>query len=144
MSFTTPKTNWALTNTDGSKQYFNIEDYARIAGNIQAAWDFATGVRYELGVPLTMPTLGYPDIPAAAVFNAVEENLEHLADKTYKPADYTDGRIFAGDGNDRTWTYDELNRIEGLTGEIYDGLGKADAMTQYLGQPDFYLGDLYL
>jgi hypothetical protein len=138
MAWIAPKTDWMLG------RFFNIVDYARITGNLQTTWDFASAMRYELGSPIIMATLDYAGIPSKDVFNAVERNLESLANKTYKPSDYTNGRIFVGDGNDKTWTYDELNRIENLTSEIYTGLVLADAGAPYTAQYNFYCGSLYL
>lgn len=144
MAWTTPKTSWAVFNPDGSRQYFNPSDYSRIIGNLQTAWNFLAGLGYRLGTMLGMRPMDYSGIPISADCNAVEGNLEALAAGPYTPPDYTAGRIFAGDGNDRTWDYGELNRIEGLTGEIYTGMVNADARTPFCGQSDFYAGNLML
>ena len=144
MAWATPKTDWATQNSDGSRQYFNPDDYSRIVGNLQVAWNFLTGLGYVLGAWISMRAINYTSIPTAADCNSVEECLETLAAGPYTPPDYTEGRTFAGDGNDRTWDYTELNRIEGLTGEIYIGMVNADASAPYCGEFDFYCGGLFL
>lgn len=144
MAWISPKTDWALVSTDGSKQYFNITDYSRIIGNIQYISAFATESLHMSIILLAMAALDVTSIPGKDIFNAVERNIEALAAVIYTPPAFKAGRVFLGDGSDKTWLYGDLNRIENETAEI-QAFAQAEYDTApFSGQNNFFCGGLYL
>ena len=77
MGWITPKTDWVSTD------YFNIEDYNRIIGNIRYLKDFAE----ELFKALDTLDMGeektYVSMIYAREMNAIESNLEIINANTY-------------------------------------------------------------
>lgn len=77
MSYQTPKTNWKPTD------YFNIEDYNRIKGNIKEVYTLAITVYPSFLIEDMGGDVTYTTIPRAEDFNHFENNLVRIRDGTY-------------------------------------------------------------
>lgn len=110
----TPKTNW----TENDR--FNIIDYNRIKNNLNYLADKVN----ELCTPITIGDMG-DDLTSVAerwkvaIFNLFETNLKLIAEKSYGDA-YGEYQTFYENGV--FIDYEELNRIESATLEIYEKL----------------------
>lgn len=104
MSWIVPKTDWK--NTD----YFNIEDYNRIIGNLEYLKVLGTALFY--GLP-SIASLGddktYTSMIYAREINAIEDCLEKLNLGSYS-FDIGDKKTYYA--NQSTPLYSEFNRIE--------------------------------
>lgn len=117
-SFQNPKTDWALKNSDGTYQVFNIDpDYNRITGNIEYLKELIQNIRppSQFTTPATQTIA---DTPTADVFNKIETVLTELH-QSYRYAGIPWQR--------KTWlpnqpapTYDDLNRWETLVKKLYE------------------------
>lgn len=128
MSWSLPKTNWVATD------YFNIQDYNRIARNLEWINGKISGLYGSVNFE-SMPIVGYADYPFADTLNAVENNLYALNNKTYK---LDIGKKKTYYANQPTWTYEDLNRIESAIGQLKD---KAEAEIQAIYTLPFRLGN---
>ena len=103
MAWIEPKTDWVSTD------YFNIEDYNRIIGNIRYLKDFAE----ELFKALDTLDMGeektYVSMIYAREMNAIESNLEIINSNTYS-FDIGDKQTFQANNSTPLWS--EFNRIE--------------------------------
>lgn len=104
MAWTTPKTNWVLSDR------FNITDYNRIKNNLQYLIDETIALRRrfdydDMGADL----VDYTGHRTAAQFNAIEQNLEKVNLYGFT-RDYGETQTFFANG--AFIKYDELNRIE--------------------------------
>lgn len=110
----TPKTNW----TENDR--FNIIDYNRIKNNLNYLADKVN----ELCTPIEIGDMG-DDLTSVAerwkvaIFNLFETNLKLIAEKSYGE-DYGEYQTFYENGV--FIDYEELNRIESATLEIYEKL----------------------
>lgn len=103
MAWITPKTDWL------SSDYFNVEDYNRIRGNIQYVYEYALRLYKIFGIDVMQErTLG--DAVAAELLNAVENNLDKIVENTYNLIEYRPSKSF--EPGQAAWNYDDLNRIE--------------------------------
>lgn len=103
MGWVTPKTDWV------SSDYFNVEDYDRIRGNIQYVYEYALRLYKVFGIDVMQErTLG--DAVAAELLNHVEKNLDKIANNTYNLIEYRPSKSF--EPGQAAWNYDDLNRIE--------------------------------
>lgn len=103
MGWVTPKTNWV------SSDYFNIEDYNRIRGNIQYVYEYALRLYKVFGIDVMQErTLG--GAVAAELLNDVEKNLDKIVENTYNLIEYRPSKSF--EPGQAAWNYDDLNRIE--------------------------------
>lgn len=103
MAWITPKTDWL------SSDYFNVEDYNRIRGNIQYVYEYALRLYKIFGIDVMQErTLG--GAVAAELLNDVENNLDKIVENTYNLIEYLPGKTFAP--GQAAWNYDDLNRIE--------------------------------
>lgn len=114
MAWIEPKTNWT------SQDFFNIEDYNRIIGNI--------AYLKELVIELfTQPNLDensvdekdYTSMIYASEINAIENNLEQINQSSYS---LEIGETKTYYPNEKTMNYEELNRIESACLLIYNTL----------------------
>lgn len=125
----TPKTNWqcrydARGNYIGD--YFEIEDWRRIIGNLIHLKELA----YKMYPIFQFLSMGdkkeYGDYPYAEEWNAIEKNIKQLIDNTYKfqntlPKTYYEELP--------TPNYEDLNRIESTSLKIYEILkGQYDSL----------------
>ena len=114
MAWIEPKTNWT------SQDFFNIEDYNRIIGNV--------AYLKELVIELfTQPNLDensadekdYTSMIYASEINAIENNLEQINQSSYS---LEIGETKTYYPNEKTMNYEELNRIESACLLIYNTL----------------------
>lgn len=99
-----PKTNW------GKSDYFNLDpDYVRIKGNILYLHELVSSLYAPFSLQ-TMKDYSISDIPRADFFNAVEDNVQRLADGHFRPYGFIDSKYYIG--NEAPWNQDDLNRIE--------------------------------
>lgn len=113
MAWIEPKTDWV------SSDYFNIEDYNRIVGNIKHLINLAYEL-YEYYEPVMMTdTKDYTSMIYATDLNAIEENIERLVEKTYGDIVNVGETIFyAHTGPTPLWS--EFNRIESACLLLYN------------------------
>lgn len=108
-----PKTDWKLTD------FFNVQDYNRIKGNITEIRDQAL----ELWPDFTLDFMGadkvYGDYYFADEINALENNLEHICQNTY-PFVIGDKQEFYPNTPFIDWL--ELNRVESACKLIYSNI----------------------
>ena len=103
MAWITPKTDWT------SSDYFNVEDYNRIRGNIQYVYEYALRLYKVFGIDVMQErTLG--GAVAAELLNDVENNLDKIVENTYNLIEYRPSKSF--EPGQAAWNYDDLNRIE--------------------------------
>ena len=111
MGWITPKTDWVSTD------YFNIEDYNRIIGNIIYLKDFAE----ELFKALDTLDMGeektYVSMIYAREMNAIESNLATINNNTYK---FDIGKTQTFQANKSTPLWSEFNRIESACLLLYN------------------------
>ena len=121
----TPKTDWEikpLVNGRYMGDWFNVEDYNRIIGNLRylhAAGQNVYAVVFDI---LGMSSQDRSGFPRADDINALEESLYRIATYTYTPPDYTGKSVWAGNG--KTPTADDLNRIERACAAVYTKLNE--------------------
>ena len=132
MAWITPKTDWqGSTDENGvySGDYFNADDFNRIKNNLACLREIAIAIYKDFAIN----DLGEDKTPVdyfyADEINALEENLTTINGNTLKrsigePAIYVD--------NGRTMTFEELNRLEGATLDLYNRL-----INQYEGRRMF-------
>ena len=113
MAWQMPKTNWAKTD------YFNIEDYNRIIGNIQYLHEVSAEVNPDFDITELGEKASYADYIYADEFNAIESNLTTISKGTYP---YSVAEMKTYYPNQPTPDYAELNRIESLMLERYEYL----------------------
>lgn len=113
MAWVTPKTNWK------AEDFFNIQDYNRIKGNLNAIRDAALIVK----PPFSFEEMGgdkvYADYLYADEINRFEQNIEHFREAIFSfPV-----------GNSKTYyentpfiRWEELNRIEEACRLIYGNI----------------------
>ena len=65
MAWVTPKTNWAITD------YFNIEDYARIVGNLKYIKDYLETMYTPVNLANMADTKTYSSFLYASEVNAI-------------------------------------------------------------------------
>lgn len=111
MAWEEPKTNWTRTDR------FNIQDFNRIKNNLNYLRDKVV----QLIRPLKISDMGadmtsYSEYWDVDVFNKFEKNLELIARNSYKKA-YGESLTFYE--NSGFIKYDELNRIESATLDMY-------------------------
>lgn len=110
MGWIKPKTNW--TEND----YFNIEDYDRITGNVTYLKEFLDSLFYGLTDIQLMDEKMISDPIYAREINAIESNIELLNLETYR---LNIGETKEYYPNQRTIDFNELNRIESAIMNIY-------------------------
>ena len=128
MAWVTPKTNWAIhydQNGNYTGDYFNVSDYERITGNVLYLQALAESV-YHIPIPLqTMPDVTYESYGYASYVDAIERNIEAIADHSFTPDGFPAMKSWSG--NDPTPNYDDWNRIESATSMLYNTLTQTQA-----------------
>lgn len=112
MAWQEPKTDWV--NTD----YFNIEDYNRINGNIQVIHELSAEVNPEFEI-VELSDKTYSDYIYADEFNLIEQNFAAISKGTYP---YTVAEAKSYYANQPTPDYAEFNRLESLLLQRYEYL----------------------
>lgn len=117
-NFQNPKTDWALKNSDGTYQAFNIDpDYLRITGNIEYLEDILQNLRPSRYFTSTEPQT-IADTPTAEVFNKIETVLSELHEAYQYDAISWERKTWAP--NQPAPTFDDLNRWEKLIADIHN------------------------
>jgi len=121
----TPKTDWEIkppVNGRYMGDWFNVEDYNRIIGNLRylhAAGQNVYAVVFDI---LGMTPQDRTGFPRAGEINALEESLYRITINTYTPLDYTGKATWAANGT--TPTVNDLNRIEHTCAAIFAKLNE--------------------
>lgn len=113
MAWQEPKTDWV--NTD----YFNIEDYNRIIGNLEVLRELALQVYPVFSLNSMGEDKQYGDYIYADEINAIEKNLTMICDRTYPFAIGAQKTYYP---NQPTPDWKEFNRIESACLIIYQNL----------------------
>ncbi len=108
-----PKIDW--TEDD----YFNIEDYNRIIGNLVELRELAVIVYKSFTLEDMGDDKQYQDYIYADEINTIEKNLARLCDNTY-PFDVGEQKTYYP--NQPTINWEEFNRIESACFMIYQNL----------------------
>ena len=91
MAWQTPKTELEIQPVDENGRYngdwFNIADYNRITGNIEALHALAQEL-YPGFYIVSMPDQTVSDFPYASIINNIENNLDSIVNSTWKPPGY--------------------------------------------------------
>lgn len=103
MAWIEPKTNWKSTD------YFNIEDYNRIVGNLTYLKSFSEKLFRSYNLLETEQEKTYSSMIYAREINAIENNLESVNINTYN-FDIGDTKEFYPNKTTPLWS--EFNRIE--------------------------------
>lgn len=103
MAWQTPKTDWKASD------YFNIEDYNRIIGNIARIRELAVQVYPAFSLEDMGPQKRYEDYLYADEVNRIERNLTLLCKNTYP---FVIGEEQTYYPNLPTPDWQEFNRIE--------------------------------
>lgn len=119
--WTTPKTNWQSTDS-----FMLNPDYERIRGNMQHLHGMAQRLYPAFGL-VNMADYTIEGLPFIEFFDNVETNLQRLYDCTFKRRDYAN-RVMRENGS--VWDFRDLNRIEGILGQMY-----SDMLTQESTKP---------
>lgn len=117
----TPKEDWTAVD------YFNLSDYDRIRGNLQYLRNMAVSLyaNFELH---GLGEKSVSDLPFAEFFNEVEAGLQRLADQSFRHPDFTARKEWHE--NMPTWSWEDLNRIEGALQSLYGYLkSQSDSKT---------------
>lgn len=109
-----PKTDWKETD------FFNVEDYNRIKGNLEAVHEQAVELYGEIVLQDMGADKSYQDYGFYAdEINAFEENIERLCAGTY-PFQVGEKRLYYSNQPFIGWQ--ELNRIESACRTMYENL----------------------
>ena len=103
MAWIEPKTNWESTD------YFNIEDYNRIVGNLTYLKDLSLELFKDFTTEDMVGSKDYSSMIYAREINAIENNLESVNINTYN-FDIGDTKEFYPNKTTPLWS--EFNRIE--------------------------------
>lgn len=124
-----PKTDWyGYTDADGNYHgdRFNTEDFNRMKNNIVYLRELSVTmyqefVIHDLGDDRSKDQYFYAD-----EINQLEDNIQIIAENTFNP-DVGEAPLYAANG--KIFDFNELNRIERMTLELYDQLSN-----QYRGR----------
>lgn len=108
-----PKTDWI------SSDYFNVEDYDRITGNIRYLKALSDEVFDEFAINAMEEEKTYTSMIYAREMNAIENNLEILNENTYG---LDIGKTTLYQANKSTPLWSEFNRIESASLLLYNTL----------------------
>ena len=118
----TPKTNWyGGVNSDGLYvgDRFNAADFNRIKNNLAYLRELAITMYDEFSLNDLGADRSQGDYFYADEINALEENLVTVTQNTVRQS-YGSAPVYYANGN--TMDFDELNRLEGATLDLYDKL----------------------
>ncbi len=116
----TPKTDWAIQPyVSGRYQgdWFNIEDYNRIVGNLRYLHAAGQNVYATVFSILGMSSARITAFPRASDIGALEDVLYALTQNTYSPPTYAGKRSWSDGGVTPDVT--DLNRIEQACADLY-------------------------
>ncbi len=129
MGWRTPKTDWNVRMDEQGRyagDYFGIDDYNRIKNNIQFIHNLSVKMYEDFEITDMGTDKGYADYPYADEINIIENNLETMAENTFRK-NYGMKQIYADNG--KFIGHEELNRIESVLLDMYNRL-----MGQYNGR----------
>lgn len=108
MAWTEPVTDRTQADYDNrtDKAFFGVADYSRIKGNLEHVAALA-GVSSLL---VGMDAVTYMDYPFARRLNALEQNIDILADAIYRPPSFAATKTWLPGGLVPSWT--DANRWE--------------------------------
>lgn len=113
MPWQEPKTNWVKTD------YFNIQDYNRIIGNLTELRELAVTVYKSFELEDMGDDKQYQDYIYADEINTIERNMTRLCDNTYP---FAVGEQKTYYPNQPTINWEEFNRIESACLVLYRNL----------------------
>lgn len=121
MAWTTPKTDWKGSTTDGvySGDFFNAEDFNRIKNNLDYLRELAIKMYDEFSIDSLGSDRTAKDYFYADEINKLENNLKTINNNTLKRA-YGTAPTYSDNG--KTMDYKELNRLEGAILDLYNRL----------------------
>lgn len=116
MAWTAPKTNWVATD------FFNCVDYNRIKNNIQYIYELSLQVYPAYSInPYAADMTNTNHWWEPAEINQIEEDLQTIFEHTgFENFSIGSQKTFYYNG--KFIKYDELNRIESATYNLYDRL----------------------
>lgn len=118
----TPKTDW-YGYTDGDGLYhgdrFNTDDFNRIKNNLVYLRNLAVSLYPQFTLSNMGEDKSKDQYFYAEEINTIENNLKVIAEKTFAP-DIGESSLYVANG--RLFDYQELNRIEGATLDMYNQL----------------------
>lgn len=118
-----PKTDWVASD------YFNVEDYNRIVGNIIYLQYLAKTLFAEFDIRGMVEEKTYYSNFYASEMNLIEENIEIINHNTYG---FNIGETKEYRVNEPTPNYDEFNRIESASLRIFNALYGQSVIMQHL------------
>lgn len=121
MAWTTPKTDWKETYTPTGAyagDWFGVEDYLRIKGNLEYLNDQATIIFGLSQTFPTIPTVTYTDFAYASTIDVLERALEDLTTGTRFNPGIPATKTWRG--NDIGPRSSDLNRIESACLKLND------------------------
>ena len=121
MSWSTPKTDWNGETVDGvyTGDRFNAVDFNRIKNNLEYLRELAIKMYDEFAIQSVGSDKTVKDYFYADEINQLEENLETLNTNTLRMS-YGSAPVYNDNGT--TMDFNELNRLEGATLDLYDRL----------------------
>ena len=121
MSWSTPKTDWNGETVDGvyTGDRFNAVDFNRIKNNLEYLRELAIKMYDEFAIQPVGSDKTVKDYFYADEINQLEENLETLNTNTLRMS-YGSAPVYNDNGT--TMDFNELNRLEGATLDLYDRL----------------------
>ena len=121
MTWITPKTNWHGETTDGiyTGDRFNASDYNRIKNNIVYLYTLAESLYKHFNIENIGNDKNIGDYFYADEINKIENTLKFINQNTLNRS-YGNIPIFNDNGN--IFDFNELNRLEGATLDLYNRL----------------------
>lgn len=120
MAWKTPKTNWTVRyDEDGAYagDYFEAEDFSRVADNITQLREMADGL-YSLPVFGALPQITAASFAYADDLNALENALRTLTEDAFCPAGTQPFATWRG--NEPGPGPEDLNRLESLCAALHE------------------------
>lgn len=119
-----PKTDWVSTD------YINYTDYNRIKNNIEYLMDLSSKIYMNIPFKdMGNDKASYADFPYADEFNNLEENIDNIKRYTFA-FDSSERKTWYE--NQRTPTYEDLNRLEQACLNLYEGLNSQLSIKSHL------------
>jgi len=104
---------WTYAKTDwNSTDFFEYAEYNRIKNNIIYLIELAFSINEKWKYP-NIDEINIRSLFYAKVFNVIEENLELLANNTFRANNFEVTKEFFE--NNTTWNNEDVNRIERTT-----------------------------
>lgn len=127
MAWQTPKTNWQATD------FFNIEDWNRIVGNIEYVKSLCPELYPEFSIA-DMNTKTYSDYLYAREINTIESNIYKINSSTF-PIGASEQKKWVS--NAKAPSYEDFNRWESIILRIKESL---EGQLECLPRLSFILG----